>query len=158
MPLAPQELRTFFITAVCANHRRLFQVASNADLLLTILHDNHSKGHYDLHAFVIMPDHIHLLITPAEEISIEKVMQLIKGGFSFQIKSKLDVWQSRFTLHRIEDSRDYETYIRYIHENPVRAGLCAHAGGPYSSANRESKIDRPPVHFSWPTISPSPLK
>ena len=158
MPLAPQELRTFFITAVCANRRRLFQVASNADLLLSVLNDNHSKGRYQLHAFVLMPDHIHLLITPAAEISIEKVMQLIKGGFSFQLKSKFDVWQPRFTLHRIEDARDYQTHVRYIHENPVRAGLCSSAEEfPYSSPYRERKINPAPDQLSWPTISPNSL-
>src|SRR5271156_2583959 len=102
MPLAPQEVRTFFVTTVCANRRRLFQVASNAQLLLDILQANRIKGHYQLHAFVVMPDHIHLLLTPAKDISIERAMQFIKGGFSFQLKSKLGAWQPGFTLRRIE--------------------------------------------------------
>ena len=64
MPLAPQEVRTFFITAVTANRRPLFKVESNARLLIAILQENHSKGRLKLHAWVIMPDHIHLLLTP----------------------------------------------------------------------------------------------
>ncbi len=92
MPLAPQEIRTFFVTTATANRRRLFQVERNAELFLEVLQQNRTKGRLQLHAFVIMPDHVHLLLTPAPEISLEKAMQFLKGGFSFQLKSKLDVW------------------------------------------------------------------
>ena len=97
MPLpAPQELRTYFVTAVTANRRRLFQVEANADLLLKTLADYRDQGRYQLHAFVIMPDHLHAILTPAPEVSLEKAMQYIKGGFSFRLKSKLDVWTKSF--------------------------------------------------------------
>jgi putative transposase len=148
MPLAPQELRTFFITAVTANRRRLFQVESNAELLLNLFNEDHAKARYQLHAFVLMPDHIHLLLTPAPDISIEKAMQYIKGGFSFRLQSKLDVWQSGFTKRRIEDARDYASRVRYIHENPIRARLCEQATDfSYSSANGVISIDPAPAHL-----------
>src|SRR5579863_3673147 len=73
--LAPQEIRTFFVTAVAANRRRLFQTDANANLLLDLFQDDRAKGRYQLHAFVLMPDHIHVLITPAENVSIEKAVQ-----------------------------------------------------------------------------------
>lgn len=156
MPLAPQEIRTFFVTTVCANRRRLFQVGSNAELLLNILQESRMKGRLQLHAFVVMPDHIHLLVTPAENISIEQVMQFIKGGFSFRLKSKLNVWQPGFTVRRIEDPHDYRAHHRYIHENPVRAGLCISIGDfLYSSAHEASKVDPAPYHLGHQ--SPLPL-
>ena len=149
MPRAPQELRTFFITAVTANRRRLFQIESNAELLLNLFNEDRVKDRYQLHAFVIMPDHIHLLITPAPDISIEKALQYIKGGFSFRLKSKLDVWQSGFTKRRIEDAQDYTNHGNYIHENPVRARLCEQATDfPYSSSAGKFPIDPAPVHLS----------
>jgi putative transposase len=149
MPIAPQEIRTFFVTTNTACRRRLFQVESNAELLLNILREDRDKGRYHLHAFVLMPDHIHLLLTPAETISLEKAMQYIKGGFSFRLKSKLGVWQPSFYLRRIEDSRDYEAHLRYIHENPVRAGLCAKPEDYlYSSACKRIDIDPAPYHLS----------
>jgi putative transposase len=148
MPLAPQELRTFFITAVTANRRRLFQSESNAKLLLDLFNEDRTKNRYDLHAFVIMPDHVHLLITPAPDISIEKAMQFIKGGFSFRLQSKLDVWQSGFTKRRIEDAQDCASHLTYIHENPARAHLCARAEDfAYSSASGASRIDPIPAHL-----------
>jgi putative transposase len=63
--LAPQETRTYFVTTVTANRRRLFQVISNADLMLEVLQHYRRKEKLALHAFVIMPDHLHLLMTPA---------------------------------------------------------------------------------------------
>jgi putative transposase len=81
MPRAPQELRTYFITTVTANRRRLFQVEQTANLFIEILQDQRTKSRLQLHALVVMPDHAHLLLTPAPEISLEKAMQYIKGGF-----------------------------------------------------------------------------
>ena len=83
MPPAPQEIRTYFITTVTANRRRLFQIEQNAYLFIEVLQEQRIKKRLQLHAFVIMPDHIHLLLTPTREISLEKVMQFIKGSFSF---------------------------------------------------------------------------
>jgi putative transposase len=80
---------------------------------------------YTLHAFVIMPDHLHLLITPAE--SVEKSVQLIKGGFSFRAKRELkwsgEIWQPGFTDHRIRDEEDWMRHLQYIRSNPVEARL-----------------------------------
>jgi putative transposase len=87
---------------------------------------NHYDGAgYKLHAFVIMPDHLHLLVTPFE--SVEKSVQLIKGGFSFRAKRDLewnrDIWQPGFTDHRIRDEEDWNRHLEYIRLNPVKAPL-----------------------------------
>ena len=148
MRRAPQEIRTFFTTAVTANRHRLFQTERNAELLLRILQDNRQKGRFQLHAYVIMPDHIHLLLTPAENVSIEKAMQYVKGGFSFQLKSAFDVWERSFKEHRIKDEQDYLHHLHYIEQNPVRANLSATPEQfPYSSAT-SNQIDPTPIHFN----------
>jgi putative transposase len=72
---------TYFVTPVTSGRRRLFQVAANAELFLETLPAYRRQGHYKLHAFVVMPDHIHLLLTPQGE-TIERVMGLIRGGSS----------------------------------------------------------------------------
>lgn len=69
-----------------------------------------------------MPDHIHLIITP-RQITLERTMQLIKGGFSHSLASKFPVWQKGFTDHRIRDREDFDTRLAYLHDNPVRARL-----------------------------------
>jgi putative transposase len=92
-----------------------------------------------------MSDHIHLLLTPAPEISLEKTMQFIKGGFSFRLKSKLDVWERSYKNHRITDAHDYTTHISYTHQNPTRANLTNQPElYPHSSANPNHPSDPSP--------------
>ncbi|HEY5382730.1 MAG TPA: transposase [Acidobacteriaceae bacterium] len=127
---------TFFITTQTYNRRRLFQTTTNAELFLDTLQHYRREDHYKLHAFVVMPDHIHLLLTP-NEITIERAIQLIKGGFSRRLASKLPIWQRGFTDRRIRDRQDLETNHDYIHHNPIRAKLCQLPEDyPYSSAYR----------------------
>jgi putative transposase len=57
MRFAPQETRTYFVTAITAERRSLFQVAATAELLQQTILDYRSKGKFLLHAFVIMPEH-----------------------------------------------------------------------------------------------------
>ena len=113
---------TFFVTTITYNRRRLFQVTRNADLLLETLQHYRAEGQYKLHAFVVMPDHVHLLLTPHEK-TISQVMNLIKGGFSHRLESKLPVWQRGFADHLVRNAEDFDTRRNYIHQNPVRAHL-----------------------------------
>jgi putative transposase len=130
---------TYFITTATHNRRRLFQLESNATLLLETL--DHYRASYLLHAYVVMPDHVHLLITPTG-VTIERTMQLIKGGFSHRLASRLPVWQRGFTDHRIRDNADYNIRRNYLHQNPVEARLCEEPDAyPFSSANPTLPLD-----------------
>src|SRR6266702_4024197 len=145
MRFAPQETRTYLVTAVTAERRSLFQVT--AELLERTIFGYRSQGKFLLHAFVIMPDHFHALITPAPDVSLEKAMQFIKGGFSFRLKSKLDVWMRSFNESQIVSEGKFLKCVRYIEENPVRRGLVSTPGAyPFSSAARRPS-DPMPVHL-----------
>jgi putative transposase len=84
-------------------------------------------GSYQLHAFVIMPDHFHLIISPHK--SLERAVQHVKGGFSYRAARasgwKHKIWQVGFSDHRIRDLNDWNRHITYIRQNPVKAGLCS---------------------------------
>ena len=143
---------TYFITTGTHNRRRLFQVERNAALLLETI--DHYRASYLLHAYVVMPDHLHLIVTPTD-ITLERTMQLIKGGFSHRLASKLPVWQRGFTDHRIRDAADYNIRRNYLHQNPVEARL---------SQSPESYHSRQPTQsFAWMSTSaakaaPSPTR
>ena len=134
------------ITTETWGRRSLFNTERWAKLLIDTLY--HYRGStYLLHEFVIMPDHIHVLITPMA--SLEKAVQFIKGGFSFRAKkelgSNMEVWQKGFQDHRIRDAGDFAEHIRYIHENPVRKHLCEQAADYlYSSAHPGFELDLAP--------------
>ena len=87
-----------------------------------------------------MPDHVHILMTVPGDMSLEKAMQFIKGGFSFRAKKELgfpgEVWQRGYSDVRVEDERSFAEHRRYINENPVKAGLAKSAEEyPYGSAH-----------------------
>jgi len=101
-----------------------------------------------LHAFVLMPDHFHVLITPALDVALEKAMQFIKGGFSFRLKSKPDVWMRSFNESQIMSEEKFVSCVRYIEENPVRRGLVSTPQAyPFSSAACAFVDTRSPFAF-----------
>ena len=146
--LAPQETRTYFVTAVTAQRRSLFQVTANAELLQRTIFEYRGQGRFLLHAFVIMPEHFHALITPAPAVSLEKAMQFIKGGFSFRLRSKLDVWTRSFNETQIMTQERFVHCVSYIEDNPVRRGLALTPGAyPFTSAVG-GPLDAMPVHLA----------
>lgn len=135
-PIRNSRPGTYFITSITWKRRRLFQNTAASELFLETLQQYRREGHYRLHAFIAMPDHIHLLLTP-QAIPLERAIMLVKGGFSRRLASKYPVWQKGFSDHRIRDGGDFEAHRDYIHHNPVRARLCQVPGDyPYSSAFR----------------------
>jgi putative transposase len=119
--------RVFFATTKTSMGRRLFQSERNASLFISVLRSNVAARRFTLHDFVVMPDHVHLLITVSDDMTIEKAMQLIKGGFSYRLKRECgylgEVWQHGFSEVRADDPQDFLRYRRYIANNPVKAGL-----------------------------------
>ena len=72
----------YFVTARTWESRLLFAKDGPAEILMEQIVSCRERGFYKLHAFVVMPDHIHVLMTPGEDTTIEKAVQMIKGGSS----------------------------------------------------------------------------
>ena len=86
-----------------------------------------------------MPDHFHLLIPVNVGMTIERAIQLVKGGFAYRAGKDLGVispvWQKGFSEVRVFDADVFENQLEYIHQHPVRAQLVERAElYPYSSA------------------------
>ena len=94
-----------------------------------------------------MPDHFHALITPAPDVSLEKAMQFIKGGFSFRLKSKQDVWMRSFNESQIMTKEKFVDCVFYIEENPVRRGLVPDRQAYLFSSAAAGSWDPMPTHF-----------
>ena len=117
---------TYFVTFLTWQRRRLFVVEPYVRLFLKTLYGYRRQGKFFLHAFVLMPEHVHLLLTPAEDVTLERVIQLVKGGYSraFGLEFRSgEVWQRGFTDHRIRHAGDFISHRDYIHQNPVKRGL-----------------------------------
>jgi hypothetical protein len=94
--------------------------------------------HYELGAFVVMPNHVHLLVTP--HIPIAKLTRRLKGYTAREANRLLGrtgeaFWQAESYDHWVRSEEEWGRIVRYIENNPVAAGLAARPEGyPWSSA------------------------
>lgn len=116
-------------------------------MLATIVRNRH-KGEFILHEYVIMPNHMHLLVTVDDDHSIGRAMQLIKGGFSHAIgKAGLKfkaVWQPSYYEHRVRDEIEYERMRRCRLDAGLKARTARSGLGDVALTRRISRA-RPKV-------------
>jgi putative transposase len=141
--------RTYFVSSATWERRELFRTPRTAELLVARIVACRERGAYLLHEFVVMPNHFHLLLTPAENTSLERDVHLIKGGFSFEFQkqsgNRMELWQVGFHDWTIWDAEDYRAKVRYIHMNPVQAHLVERAKDwPYGSGCGTFVLDPAP--------------
>jgi putative transposase len=139
-------LQTFFVNASCCESRDLLESSSMASMLLDLLLQYRLEKRFLLHEFVVMPNHLHLLITLPPGAPVERTVKEVKDGFSFRAGRELDyqapIWHSGFADTRIRDERAYRVRQKYIHEEPVRACLVLEASDwKYSSAHPGLVLD-----------------
>ncbi len=94
---------------------------------------------YDLHAWAVMPNHVHAVVTPYHSHSLSKTQHSWKSFTSLKINKALGrsgvFWQSESFDHLIRSEKAFEKFVKYTEFNPVKAGLCAKPSDwPFSSA------------------------
>lgn len=134
-------MATYFITACAHMQQNLFQRDQVAELMVATFLKYRDAGEFELHEYVVMPNHIHLLISIADEQKLGRVIQLIKGGFSHSLRQNgivfRAVWEQRYYDRRVRDAHEFAEFSRYIRQNPVRKGLVERAEAyPYASARK----------------------
>lgn len=99
---------TFFITSRAQTP--VFQTERSAELFLDVLQSYRRQHKFRLHAFVVMPDHFHIILTPSEGVTLERCVQYVKGGFSFRAKREIGIqrglWQPKYHDRRIRDRKN----------------------------------------------------
>lgn len=101
-----------------------------------------------VHAYVLMPNHTHLLVTPRMARGVSKMMQSVSGRYAQYLNAKYrrsgTVWEGRYRATVIDPDEYLLFCMSYIELNPVRAGLVAHPRQyPWSSyrRNAEGRVD-----------------
>lgn len=145
-PRIVADARTFYVTSSTFGKKFILQSERAARLFVQVLYEYREQEKFLLHEFVVMPNHFHLLITVDAEISIERAVQFVKGGFAFRAGRELGlrapIWQRGFSEVRVSDASAAEGISEYIRNNPVVAGLVAEdAQYPYSSAHAGYVLD-----------------
>jgi putative transposase len=118
---------TYFVTTKAWQSVAVFQVREIAEIVVSKILEHRERGNYLLHEFVLMPDHLHLILTPNVTVSLEKAIQLIKGGSSHEIHrargNNMPIWQSGFHESRVVNWADFKKKADYIRFNSVAAKL-----------------------------------
>jgi len=137
---------TYFVTACAHMHQNLFQRKEVAELMIATIFRYRDSGEFQVHEYVVMPDHIHLLLSLDDDRPLSRAMQLIKGGFSHALREKgislHTVWQQSYYDRRVRDINEFAEFAKYVRENPERRGLVDEAAKyPYSSAACREGLD-----------------
>jgi putative transposase len=121
--------RTLFIT-FCKGNQIPFTPQTRDVILQHCLHDNGKR--YELHAAVVMPDHVHLLLTPMRDdkgwpYALPQILKLLKGTSARAINKVLHssgpIWQEESFDHVLRSQESFEQKREYVRQNPVRRGL-----------------------------------
>jgi len=133
------EQHSYYLTVVTHNRNPI--LIDNIELLRDSFRRSKKRYDYVINAIVILPDHIHMIITPKNPKEYSKIIALIKRSFTYglDVKTKEEarwnltassyrrnlsgVWQKRFYEHTIRDEKDYKKIVNYIYTNPIKHGL-----------------------------------
>lgn len=102
----------------------------------------HFEGkRYRLHAWVIMPNHVHVLLTPKNTISLSEIVHSWKSYTAKKVQIILGkqsrFWQREYFDRVIRSEKHFVKSVEYIHNNPLKAGLCSSSSEwKHSSARR----------------------
>ncbi|PYQ35818.1 MAG: transposase [Acidobacteria bacterium] len=118
--------KTYYVT-FCTRDRRVL-IEAERDVVMACCIREHKITCW-LHCFVVMPDHVHLILTPYEDVRLDTIMQRIKSVSAHEINRLTNrngpVWQREYFDRILRSTEDVRLKAAYICENPVRAGLVA---------------------------------
>jgi putative transposase len=136
----------YFVTTDTWEKHSVFFNTDLAKIVVEQILSCRDRGFYKLHAFVLMPNHLHVLLTPGEITTVEKAMQMIKGGSAHRIgierPQEFPIWHAGFHDRWMRDSEEYRGSKRYIEQNPIEAKLVERPEEyAYSSASGKFALD-----------------
>ena len=120
------ESRIYHVMLRGINQQQIFEEAEDCDKFLDVMRDCKEICQYDVYAYCIMGNHIHLLIKEGTE-TLEQVFKRICGRFVYWYNIKYrrvgHLFQDRFKSEPVDSNEYLLTVVRYIHQNPIKAGL-----------------------------------
>ena len=117
---------SYFFTMVTKNRKPFFLDPSSCELFMAGVEKVKSRYSFELDAYCILPDHLHLLITlPTDQKDFSTIMKEFKKKATKDLRKiigvpQLKIWQARFWEHTIRNERDMQIHFDYIHYNPIK--------------------------------------
>jgi putative transposase len=131
METMPRGLRRYqkaeslhFITFSCFHRFRFLEASGPKDALEVILEQARARHQARIYAYVLMPEHVHLLINEPPSMVLAQFLKAVKQTSSRRLKGEHErFWQDRYFDRNVRGERARSEVIRYIHRNPVKRGL-----------------------------------
>ena len=118
----------YFVTLCCDGRRPVFTAESLGHWLVKELLNSAAQEGFAIHAYCVMPDHVHILVEGLiETCDLVRFVSSFKqlNGFSYEMKNARLLWQSRYYDHILRKAVAAHAVAWYIWLNPVRKGLCS---------------------------------
>jgi len=164
---------SYFFTVVTYRRQRILTKPRCRHLLRTALAEVRRRLPFEMHAIVLLPDHLHCIWTlPPDDDDFPTRWRQIKARFTHEYlagggrdwdvtaqnrrQGRRGVWQPRYWEHCLRDEGDYLRHRDYIHLNPVKHGLAENPGDwPWSSFHHHVKMGW--LDPNWPGSTPVDL-
>jgi putative transposase len=117
--------QSHFVTFCCYHRRPLLAVDSSRRVFELALERVRRSFRLRVYGYVVMPEHIHLLVSEPERETLAEALKSLKQGVSRRLIGDAEhFWQKRYYDHNVRSYPKFVEKLRYIHRNPVKRGLC----------------------------------
>ncbi len=122
-----QSGQSHFVTFSCYHRLPYLDVRDRRDLVLKCLEQTRRRYSFRIYGYVVMPEHIHLLVSEPEVALLANAVQSLKIAVAKRLMAFAAgpaFWQKRYHDHNVRDYLGFAEKLDYIHGNPVKRGLC----------------------------------
>ena len=127
------------------NQQQIFEDEEDGFRFLETLSKYKEQCGYEIYAYCLMGNHVHILLKEGKE-NLTLVLKRIAGSYVYWYNWKYrrcgHLFQDRFKSEPVEDDAYFLTVIRYIHQNPIKAGICKNIDG-YKFSSYNEYINKP---------------
>jgi len=131
--------QTHFVTFCCYHRHRLFATEASRRIFESALERVRRSYRLCVHGYVVMPEHVHLLLSEPQQDTLADALKSLKQGASRRLIGDLPLepkaglngapehfWQKRYYDFNVRSDPQFVEKLRYLHRNPVKRGLCEH--------------------------------
>jgi putative transposase len=125
-----QSGQSHFVTFSCYRRQPLFNDFEAYDLFPACLEKMRRRFHLCVYGYVIMPEHVHLLLTEPEQGTLAEAIHYLKLSFTKKLHARVSgrqaegsFWQKRYYDRNVRNAREFTVKLKYLHRNPVKRGL-----------------------------------
>ena len=126
-----QSRQTHFVTFSCYRRQPKFKSSDIYDLFLICLEQMRQRFGMCIYGYVLMPEHVHLLVNEPEFETLADAIHYLKLSFAKRVNGMRaesgTFWQKRYYDRNVRDEREFKVKLRYLHRNPVKRGLVKEA-------------------------------